>query len=82
MMQHVMKAHNKVGDFSTICLITPKKQMSQAIQKEQEAFLTSVIDCWGPKTTIKDLGPNTLNVVPIMMDNTMIGKGEYTPGIS
>ena len=51
MTQRVMKANGKYEDRSTLRQLTPKECMSPAMHKEQEAFLTSVSDCWGPKTT-------------------------------
>ncbi len=47
------------------------------MQKEQDAFLTSVTDHWNPKTTIKDLGPDILYLVP---DPTNNGRWENADG--
>ena len=38
--------------------------MCPALHKEKEVFLTSVSDHLGPKTMIKDLGEDILNLVP------------------
>lgn len=63
MMQHVMKVNGKVEDQSMVYHLTLKKHMSRAIQKEMDAFLTSVTDYWGRKSTNKDLGAD-INLVP------------------
>ncbi len=69
MMQCVMKANGKYEDRSTLCQLTPAERMCPALHKEKESFLSSVTDRWGPKTTIKDLGEDILNLVPDPMYN-------------
>ena len=62
-MQHVMKANGEYEDWSMVGQLIPKERRSLAMQKEQGTFLTSVTDCRGPKTTIKDLGLVILNLI-------------------
>ncbi len=69
MTQHVMKADFKSEDQSTFCQLTPEEGMNPSMQKEQNSFLTSVTDHWGLKTTIKDLGPVIVNLLPDRMSN-------------
>ena len=38
--------------------------MNAALFREQEEFLEVIEDKWGVKTTVKDLGPDVLNLVP------------------
>ena len=64
MTQRVMKANGEVEDRSTLRLLTPEECMSDALRAEQEKFLASVCDRWGIGTTVKDLGPDILNLVP------------------
>ena len=64
MMQCVMKANGEYEDRSTVCQLTSQERVCPTLHKEKEAFLTSVCDHWGPKTTIKDLGEDILNLVP------------------
>ena len=68
-MQYDMKANGKYEDQSTLCQFTPEEHMSQDMHKEQDAFLTSVAVCWGPKITIKDLGPDILNLITDPMND-------------
>jgi len=63
MMQSVMKANGKVEDHSTVRFLTSNEFINAAMHKEQEHFLTSVTDWWGQCTTVKDLGPDILNLV-------------------
>ena len=44
--------------------LMPEGRMCPVIKKDQDTFRVFVTDRWGPKTTIKDLGPDTLNLVP------------------
>ena len=69
MTQHVVNANGEYEVLSTVCPLTPKEHMSLAMQKEQDAFLSSVTECWNPKTMIKDLGPDILNLITDPMNN-------------
>ncbi len=59
-----MRANGKVEDRFTVCQLTPKEHMSLAMQNDKNNLRSSVSDCWGQKTMIKDLGPDILNHVP------------------
>ena len=69
MMQHGMKANGEYEDRSILLQLTPKEHMSSALHKEMVEFLTSETDLWGPKTMIKDLGEDILNLFPNPKNN-------------
>ena len=52
--------------------------VNAALFREQQEFLDSVENRWGPKTTVKDLGPDVLNLVPDP-DNTEPWEDEDGP---
>jgi hypothetical protein len=64
MTSRVMKANGKFTNRSTVRNLTSKEHVNAALFWEQEQFLASVEERWGPKTTVKDLGPDVLNLVP------------------
>ena len=69
MTQRVMKANGEYEDRSTLRQLTPEERVCPALHKEKEEFLASVCDRWGPKTTIKDLGEDVLNLDPDPTDD-------------
>ncbi|KAL3786440.1 hypothetical protein HJC23_011021 [Cyclotella cryptica] len=64
MTSRVMKANGEIEDRSTVRALTAEDRVSAALFREQQQFLASVEGRWGPKTTIKDLGPDILNLSP------------------
>eukprot|EP00804_Cyclotella_cryptica_P025829 CCRYP_002699-RA/>CCRYP_002699-RA protein AED:0.25 eAED:0.20 QI:0/-1/0/1/-1/1/1/0/678 len=60
----VMKANGEIEDRSTVRALAAEERVSTALFIEQQQFLASVEGRWGPKTTIKDLGPDVLNLSP------------------
>jgi hypothetical protein len=60
----IMKANGKLEDRSTVRALTSEERVNAALFREQQEFLDSVESRWGPKTTVKDLGPDVLNLVP------------------
>ena len=64
MTSRVMKANGKLEDRSTVCALTSEEHVNAALFREQQEFLTSVEERWGPKTTGKDLGSDDLNLTP------------------
>ena len=63
MTSRVMKANGEFTDRSTVRNLTSEERVNVALFREQEQFLASVEERWGPKTTMKDLGPDVLNLV-------------------
>jgi hypothetical protein len=59
-----MKANGEIEERSTVRSLTPKECVNAALHQEQEKFLEAVQGRWGQKTTVKDLGPDVLNLVP------------------
>jgi hypothetical protein len=59
-----MKANGEIEDRSTVRTLTEAECVNPALSQEQQEFLTSVEKRWGPKTTVKDLGPDVLNLSP------------------
>jgi hypothetical protein len=59
-----MKANKKIKDCSTVRSLPPKDCVNAALHQEQEKFLKAVQGRWGKKTTVKNLGPDILNLVP------------------
>jgi hypothetical protein len=64
MTSRIMNANGKLEDRSTVRALTSEERLNAALFQEQQEFLDSVENCWGPKTTVKDLGPDVLNLVP------------------
>ena len=64
MTSRVMKANGEIEDRSTVRTLTEAERVNPALFREQQEFLASVEKRWGPKTTVKDLGPDVLNLSP------------------
>eukprot|EP00804_Cyclotella_cryptica_P004620 CCRYP_006942-RA/>CCRYP_006942-RA protein AED:0.23 eAED:0.23 QI:0/-1/0/1/-1/1/1/0/675 len=64
MTSRVMKANGEIEDQSTVRALTAEEHVSAALFQEQQQFLASLEGRWGPKTIIKDLGPDVLNLSP------------------
>jgi hypothetical protein len=64
MTSRIMKANGELEDRSTVRALTSEERVNAALFQEQQEFLDSVENRWGPKTTVKDLGPDVLNLVP------------------
>jgi hypothetical protein len=64
MTSRVMKADGKMEDRSTVCALTSEERVNATLFHEQQEFLTSVEKRWGPKTMVKNLGPDVLNLTP------------------
>ena len=64
MTSRVMKANGELEDGSMVRALTSEESISATLFQEQQEFLDSVENCWGPKTTVKDLGPDVLNLTP------------------
>ena len=69
MTQYIMKANGEMEDCSTVCALTPKECVNAALYQEQQKFLEAIQDRWGQKMTIKDLGPDILNLVSYPENN-------------
>ena len=63
MTQRIMKANGEIKDHSTVCSLTPKECVSAPLHQDG-SFLKAIQGRWGQKTTVKDLGPDVLNLVP------------------
>jgi hypothetical protein len=59
-----MKVNGEIEDHSTVCSLTPKECVNAALYQEQEKFLEAIQERWGKKTTVKDWGPEVLNLAP------------------
>ena len=44
--------------------LTSEERVSATLSQEKQEFLASVEKRWGPKTMVKDLGPDILNLDP------------------
>ena len=64
MTSRVMKANGKLENLLTVRALTSDERVNAALFREQQEFLDSVENRWGPTTTVKDLGPDVLNLVP------------------
>ena len=64
MTSRIMKANSKLKDWSTVRALTTEEHVNPALFQEQQEFLASIEKRWGPKTTVKDLGPYVLNLDP------------------
>ena len=64
MTSHIMKASGKIEDHLTVPALTPMEHINATLFWQQQEFLASMQDQWGPKTTVKDLGPDVLNLTP------------------
>ena len=49
--------------------LTPEECVSASSHQERELFLEAVQERWGKKTTVKDWGPDILNLVPDPKNN-------------
>jgi hypothetical protein len=76
MTQRIMKANEEIEDRSTVCSLTPEECVNAALHQEWEKFLEAVQGRWGQKTTVKDLGPDVLNLVPDPENNDPWEDGE------
>ena len=59
-----MKTNGEIEDRSTVRSLTPEECVNAALHQEPEKFLEAVQGRWVQKTTVKDLGPDVLNLVP------------------
>jgi hypothetical protein len=59
-----MKANGDLEDRATVHALTSEERVNAALFREQQEFLDSVESRWGTKTTVKDLGPDVLNLTP------------------
>jgi hypothetical protein len=64
MTQRIMKANGEIEDHLMVRPLTPKECVSAPLHQEREKFLEAIQWRWGEKTTVKDLGPDILNLVP------------------
>jgi hypothetical protein len=64
MTSWIMKANGMTQDRLMIHALTAEECMNAALFREQQEFLASVEERWGPKTTVKDLRPDVLNLTP------------------
>jgi hypothetical protein len=69
MTQHIMKANGEIKDHSKLHSLTPEECVNAALHQEQEKFLEAIHGRWGKKTSVKDLGPDVLNLVPNLENN-------------
>jgi hypothetical protein len=72
-----MMANGKFEDCSMVRALTSNECISAALFQKQQ-FLASIEEHWGPKTTVKDLGPDVLNLTPDP-DNTDPWEDEDGP---
>ena len=64
MTSRVMKANGELEDWSMVRALTTEERVNPALFREQQEFLASIEKRWGPKTMVKDLGPDVLNLDP------------------
>jgi hypothetical protein len=63
-MTSLMKANGELEDRSVVLTLTSEEHVNAALFREQQEFLACVEKRWGPKTMVKDLGPDVLNLDP------------------
>jgi hypothetical protein len=64
-----------------VCALTSEEHVNAALFQEQQEFLDSVKNHWGLTTTVKDLGPDVLNLT-LDPDNTDPWEDEDGPSFS
>jgi hypothetical protein len=64
MTSRIMNANGKLEDRSTAHALTSEEHVNVTLFHKQQVFLASVEKRWGPTTTVKDLGPDILNLDP------------------
>jgi hypothetical protein len=60
----IMKANGKLKDQSMVRALASEERMNAPLFREQQEFLALMEKRWGLKTTVKDLGPDVLNLDP------------------
>ena len=65
MTQRIMMANEEIEDHSMDCSLTPKECVSAISHQEWEQFLETIQGRWGQKRTVKDWGPDVINLVLI-----------------
>jgi hypothetical protein len=57
-----MKDNGMIEDHSTVRALMEAERVNPSLFREQQEFIASVEKRWGRKTTVKDLGPDVLNL--------------------